>query len=158
MSEQQNGVWACRHKLKGAPYTDCHHFIERNSKLIADRYEPVTSDMCVRVNCVQQLQLIRAYLYQSYHKQVQQRFHSQLMSLFGSNNKQNPQQQQSTMVLLFQQFKMELYKLKCLNKDVELRLSRHLSGVLNLLVYRVYFKINYKDICFLFNYSLYFDL
>jgi hypothetical protein len=41
------------------------------------------------------------------------------------------------MLLLFQQFKMEAYKLKCLNRDVELQLARHVLGSLNLLVYRV---------------------
>ncbi len=44
---------------------------------------------------------------------------------------------QTLLLNLFQQYKMELYKTKVLNRAVEMRLDKQLNGMLNLLVYRV---------------------
>ncbi|XP_012946072.2 uncharacterized protein LOC101863232 [Aplysia californica] len=50
-SQQLGGlVWGCRHQLEVS--TDCMYYHKRRSRLLSDRYEPVTRHMCTRINNV----------------------------------------------------------------------------------------------------------
>jgi hypothetical protein len=148
ITEQTNSsdtlIWGCRHKLRAAPVTDCHHFIDRMSKLIADRYEPVDAGMCVRVNCAEQLKAVRAYLLAAYHRDVEQRAYTQLLALLGQSNNNN--NSRATLLLLFQQLRQDVYRMKVVNRAMEVRLSAHSSGILALLVYRVKIEIYFCKI------------
>ncbi|XP_063433577.1 uncharacterized protein LOC134715366 [Mytilus trossulus] len=43
-------IWGCRHNLSGQK--DCFHYLKSKAELLSDRYEPVTKDMCTRINNV----------------------------------------------------------------------------------------------------------
>lgn len=88
--------------------------------------------MCVRLNNIKQLKQLRKYLYQSYNEQMQM-YYNHLLKI---KNRQT--------LSLFQQFKLELYKLKVLNKTVEFKLEKMSNGLLNLLVFRVIITINFN--------------
>ncbi|XP_041369228.1 uncharacterized protein LOC121383332 isoform X2 [Gigantopelta aegis] len=48
-SQQKNQViWGCRHEHMGG--IDCYYYLNRKSAYIDDRYEPVTQQMCTRIN------------------------------------------------------------------------------------------------------------
>ena len=81
--------------------------------------------MCVRINNIAQLAEIRKFFYEKYNTVIQKQY-AYLLKL---KNKQTTS--------LFQQFKLELYKLKVLNKTVEFKLEKMFSGLTSLLVFRV---------------------
>ncbi|XP_074642407.1 uncharacterized protein LOC141899782 isoform X2 [Tubulanus polymorphus] len=41
-------IWGCRHSKD--PDGDCFRYIDCNAKVIADKYEPITKEMCFRIN------------------------------------------------------------------------------------------------------------
>jgi hypothetical protein len=88
--------------------------------------------MCIRLNNLVQLKEIRSYFYQKYNTIIQKQY-NQLVKI---------KSKQTTS--LFQQFKMELYKVKVLNKTIEMKLDNICNGLMSLLVYRV-FNIYFDD-------------
>lgn len=51
MAQSRRGrIWGCRHQLEGR--ASCFAFHNSKATLLADRYEPITHKMCVRVNNV----------------------------------------------------------------------------------------------------------
>ena len=81
--------------------------------------------MCVRLNNIVQLIEIRKFFYEKYNSVIQKQY-AYLLKL---KNKQSTP--------LFQQFKLELYKIKILNKTIEFKLEKLQSGLTSLLVFRV---------------------
>lgn len=81
--------------------------------------------MCVRLNNIVQLIEIRKFFYEKYNSVIQKQY----AYLFKLKNKQSAP--------IFQQFKLELYKIKVLNKTIEFKLEKLQSGLTNLLVFRV---------------------
>ena len=81
--------------------------------------------MFTRLNNIVQLIEIRKFFYEKYNTVIQKQY-GHLIKL---KNKQS--------AALFQQFKLELYKIKVLNKTVEFKLDKLQSGLTNLLVFRV---------------------
>ena len=72
--------------------------MQRTSKFIADRYEPVDAGMCVRLTNIQQLREIRAHvLYRAYNRAMQ-RSYEQLIGM--------RRQGQDHTLPLFQHYKM----------------------------------------------------
>ncbi|ESO96804.1 hypothetical protein LOTGIDRAFT_231644 [Lottia gigantea] len=50
-TQQISGLlWGCRHQLK--PQTDCLQYANKQTSYLCDRYEPITQQMCSRVNNV----------------------------------------------------------------------------------------------------------
>ncbi len=117
-------LWGCRHKLKSSKYS-CFQFINKNTNYISEKYEPIAEQMCIRLNNLIQLKELRKYVYDKYSNHVQTKY-ANLLRL-----------KQKNAGNLMQQFKMELCKLKLLNKNVESRIEKALNGLLNLLVFRV---------------------
>jgi hypothetical protein len=95
--------------------------------------------MCIRLNNLVQLKEIRSYFYQKYNSIIQKQY-NQLLKI---KSKQTAP--------LFQQFKIELYKVKVLNKTIEIKLDHISNGLMSLLVYRVFFlysfRIKFYKIC-----------
>ena len=117
-------LWGCRHKLKSSKY-NCFQFINKNTNYISEKYEPIAEQMCIRLNNLIQLKELRKYVYEKYSNHVQKKY-ANLLRL-----------KQKSAGNLMQQFKIELCKLKLLNKNVESRIEKALNGLLNLLVFRV---------------------
>ncbi len=89
--------------------------------------------MCIRLNNLIQLKYIRSYFYQKYNSIIQKQY-NQLLKIKSKST-----------TSLFQQFKIELYKVKVQNRTIEIKLDHTCKGLLSLLVYRVYFvKFNYR--------------
>ena len=89
--------------------------------------------MCVRINNISQLAELRKYFYEKYNSVIQKQY----AYLLKIKSKQTSS--------LFQQFKIELYKIKVLNKTVEFKLDKLASGLTNLLVFRVKFFFNLSE-------------
>lgn len=68
---------------------------------------------------------IRKYIFQNYNK-LMQKFYNYLVKMKTVQT-----------MSLFQQFKLELYKIKVLDKTIEFKIEKITNGLLNLLVYRV---------------------
>jgi hypothetical protein len=81
--------------------------------------------MCVRLNNLLQLKEIRNYFYQKYNNVIQKQY-----NFLQRNRLKNS-------LTLVQQFKIELFKIKTANKNVEFKLSKIINGLLGLMVYRV---------------------
>lgn len=96
--------------------------------------------MCIRLNNLVQLKQLRKHLFENYNN-VMQKLNNHLIKI-----KSRPKQ------TLFQQFKIELYKIKLYNRTIEIKLDKLTNGLIDLLVYRVTF---FCFIVFLF-YFIYF--
>ncbi|CAF1020320.1 unnamed protein product [Brachionus calyciflorus] len=116
-------IWGCRHRLKNSKY-NCTYFIDKNSKYISDKYEPINEEMCIRVNNVLQLKEIRNTIYLSYNQNIQ-KYYNYLLKM---NDRQS--------FNLFQQFKLEVYKIKLFNRNIELKIESITNGLICLLVHR----------------------
>ena len=96
--------------------------------------------MCIRLNNMIQLKQIRKYLFENYHN-IMQKLNNHLIKI-----KTRPKQ------TLFQQFKIELYKIKLYNRTIEVKLEKLTNGLVDLLVYRVCCCLTQPFIPFHFNY------
>lgn len=92
--------------------------------------------MCIRLNNLVQLKQLRKHLFENYNN-VMQKLNNHLIKI-----KSRPKQ------TLFQQFKIELYKIKLYNRTIEIKLDKLTNGLIDLLVYRVTF---FYLIVFLYN-------
>ena len=81
--------------------------------------------MCVRLNNLFQLKEIRNYFFQKYNSSIQKQYNH----LLKIKSKQT--------IALFQQFKIEMYKVKVINKTLEFKLDNLSNSLLSLIVYRV---------------------
>ena len=117
-------IWGCRHKLRGSKHS-CYFYINNDSKYVADKYEPIDHKMCVRLNNIMQLKELRRYFFEKYNLTIQKQYNH----LVKMKNRHT--------VSLFQHFKLELYKIKVLNKTIEFKLDKISTGLTSLLVYRV---------------------
>ncbi|XP_064600871.1 uncharacterized protein LOC135467040 [Liolophura sinensis] len=60
---QRNGglLWGCRHDVPGAAH-DCFYFVGRKAFLLCDRHEPISEEMCTRINnVVASLEFLKKY-------------------------------------------------------------------------------------------------
>lgn len=69
-SQQTGGlIWGCRHQAE-ASY-DCLFYVNRETKLLSERHEPVTQHMCTRINNV----FACLHILDAYQKKLLKIFH-----------------------------------------------------------------------------------
>ncbi|XP_033125454.1 uncharacterized protein LOC117123578 isoform X2 [Anneissia japonica] len=47
-NKKQGLIWGCRHMLNGS--NDCNKYLNRDADYVSDAFEPVTEEMCIRIN------------------------------------------------------------------------------------------------------------
>ncbi|XP_071948588.1 uncharacterized protein [Antedon mediterranea] len=47
-NKKQGLIWGCRHMLNGS--NNCNKYLSRDAEYVSDAFEPVTEEMCVRIN------------------------------------------------------------------------------------------------------------